>query len=232
MPKAKSLKPSFIRFDVITLFPEVIERYAAHSIIGRAMRNKIIAIKAHQLRDFSKRKHKQVDDRPYGGGPGMVLDAATLLNAVDRVKRLTSRASRLKPAIIITSAGGRQFTNTDAKAFAKKYTRLIIIAGHYEGIDARVAKALKAKEYSVGPYILTGGEVPAMVIIDAIARQKKGVLGKFESLEEGRAASSEVYTRPEILTYKGKKYRVPKILLSGNHAKIAEWKKSKQKLSR
>ncbi len=211
-----------MRFDVITLFPEVIESYSAHSIIGRAVRNKIISIKAHQLRNFSKRKWKQVDDRPYGGGPGMVLDAATLLHAVDKVRK------GRKVPVIITSAAGKQFTNADAKNFAKKHQQLIIIAGHYEGIDARVTKALKAKEYSVGPYILTGGEVPAMVIIDSIARQKKGVLGKFESLEEGRVSSPEVYTRPEVLSYKGKKYRVPKVLLSGNHAKINEWKKSRR----
>lgn len=219
-----------MRFDVITLFPEVIESYAAHSIIGRAVRNGVISIHAHQLRDFSKRKHKQVDDRPYGGGPGMVLEAQTLLHAIDAVKRLKTKDSKRTTGIVITSAGGKQFTNADARALAKKHKRLVIIAGHYEGLDARVTKALKAKEYSVGPYILTGGEVPAMVIIDAIARQKKGVLGKFESLEEGRISSSQVYTRPEVLTYKGKKYRVPKVLLSGNHAKIEEWKRSRRKI--
>lgn len=207
-----------MRFDVITLFPDVITAYGAHSIIGRAVRSKVISIHAHQLRDFSKRKWKQVDDRPYGGGPGMVLEAQTLLTAVDKVRK----GKRI--FVIITSAAGKQFTNADAKALATKYKRLIIIAGHYEGIDARVAKVLKAKEYSIGPYILTGGEVPAMVIIDAVARQKKGVLGKFESLEEGRVSSPEVYTRPEVLTYKGKKYRVPRVLLSGHHKNIEEWK--------
>lgn len=213
-----------MRFDVITLFPNVIDAYAAHSIIARAVRNKVIVIHAHQLRDSSRRKWKQVDDRPYGGGPGMVLDAETILRAVERVRK-----GRRSVPVIITSAGGRQFTNADAKALAKRHKRIVIVAGHYEGIDARVTKALKAKEYSVGPYILTGGEVPAMVIIDAIARQKKGVLGNFESLEEERISSSEVYTRPEVLMYKDKKYHVPKVLLSGNHAKIEEWKRKKKR---
>src|SRR6185312_15243810 len=117
------------------------------------------------------------------------------------------------------SAGGTPLTNAYAKKLSK-YKNVIIVCGRYEGIDARAKKALGAEEVSVGDYILTGGEVPAMAIIDAAARQIKGVLGKFESLEEGRVASHDIYTRPEILEYKKKKYRVPKVLLSGNHAKM------------
>jgi tRNA (guanine37-N1)-methyltransferase len=210
-----------MKFHVVTLFPELIEAYASHSIIGRAVRNKTLSIRAHQLRDFARNKWKKVDERPYAGGPGMVLQADPILRAVDKIKK------GKRTAIVVTAAGGKQFTNAEARAFAKKYDQLIFVAGHYEGIDARVTKALKAKEYSVGPYILTGGEVPALIMIDAIARQIPGTLGKFESLEEDRVSSHDVYTRPEVLTYKGKKYRVPKVLLSGHHGKIEEWKKKR-----
>lgn len=211
-----------MKFEVITLFPELIEAYAAHSIIGRAIRNKVLSIKTHQLRNFARNKWNKVDERPYAGGPGMVLQAEPILRAAQK-----AIGSKKKVGVIVTSAGGKQFTNADARTLAKKYDTLVFIAGHYEGIDARVTKALKAKEYSVGPYILTGGEVPALIMMDAIARQLPGTLGKFESLEEGRVASHDVYTRPEVLTWKGKKYRVPKVLLSGNHKKIEEWKRDR-----
>ncbi len=210
-----------MKFHVITLFPELVEEYASHSIIGRAVRNKILSIKAHQLRDFARNKWKKVDERPYAGGPGMVLQAEPMLRAVGSIKKTK------KTAVIVTGAGGKQFTNADARIFAKKFDQVIFVAGHYEGIDTRIIKALKAKEYSVGPYILTGGELPSLTMIDATARQIPGVLGKYASLEETRTSSHDVYTRPEILTYKGKKYRVPKILLSGHHGKIEEWKRKR-----
>ncbi|MDP2593410.1 MAG: hypothetical protein Q8P52_02040, partial [bacterium] len=159
-----------------------------------------------------------------------------LLGAVERIvkglkskvkngkaKKLKTKDSKLK--IIIMSPAGKQFTNTKANHFLKSYTDIIIICGHYEGIDARVKKILKAEDVSVGPYVLTGGEVPAMVVLDAVSRQIPGVLGHPESLEESRVSSSEVYTRPEVFEYEKKKYRVPKVLLSGDHKKIEEWKK-------
>jgi tRNA (guanine37-N1)-methyltransferase len=129
--------------------------------------------------------------------------------------------------VIITAAGGKPLTNAYAKSLLKNKD-VIIICGRYEGIDARAKKVLKAEEVSVGDYILTGGEVPALAIIDAAARQIPGVLGKFESLEESRVASHEIYTRPEVLKVKGKSFRVPKVLLSGNHAKMNEWKEKKR----
>lgn len=129
-----------------------------------------------------------------------------------------------KPRVLITAAGGKPLTNAYAAMLAKENKDVIIVCGRYEGIDARVKKILNAREISVGPYILTGGEVPALAIIDATARQIKGVLGKFESLEESRVASHEIYTRPEVLKVKGKSYKVPKVLLSGHHAKMNEWK--------
>lgn len=199
-------------FHVITLFPEIIEAYTDASILGRAQKAKTLKVKTYQLRDTAGNKWGKVDERPYGGGPGMVLRAEPVIRAVQKIKKP-------KAKVIVTSAGGKPLTNAMAKRLSKQKD-VIIVCGRYEGLDARAVKVLKAEEVSVGNYILTGGEVPAMAIIDATARQIKGVLGKFESLEEGRVASHDVYTRPEVLKVKGKIYRVPKVLLSGHHAKI------------
>lgn len=152
----------------------------------------------------------------------MVLTAEPFLKAVEKIKKKNPKAK-----VLITSAGGRELTNTYAKSLAK-HKDVVILCGRYEGIDSRVKKALRAEEVSVGNYILTGGELPALTIIDATARQIQGVLGKFESLEESRVASHEIYTRPEVLEHKGKKYRVPKVLLSGNHAQMDAWKNKKR----
>ncbi len=210
-----------MNFHVITLFPEVIDAYTQASILGRAQREKLLKVKTYQLRDTAGNKWGKVDERPYGGGPGMVLRAEPVIQAVEKIRK----GKKMK--ILVTAAGGKPLTN----AYAKKLSGLkdvIIVCGRYEGIDARAIKALKAEEVSVGPYILTGGEVPAMAIIDATARQIKGVLGKFESLEESRVASHEIYTRPEIMIYGNKKYRVPKVLLSGHHANMDSWKSKKR----
>jgi len=137
-------------------------------------------------------------------------------------------ATQAKVKIIFFLPSGKQFDTTYAKKISKKFTDIILICGRYEGIDARVKKIFKCEEISVGPFVLTGGELPAEILIDCISRQVEGVLGNFDSLEESRVASSDVYTRPEILEYRGKKYRVPKVLLSGDHKKIEEWKKSKK----
>jgi tRNA (guanine37-N1)-methyltransferase len=216
-----------VNFHVITLFPEIIEAYTSASILGRGQKEKKFTVKTYQLRDFAGNKWGKVDERPYGGGPGMVLRAEPVINAVKTIKfpeaKPREKKGRLKAKVIITSAGGKLLTNAYAKSLIKQKD-VIIICGRYEGIDARVKKILKAEEVSVGPYILTGGEVPALAIIDAAARQIKGVLGKFESLEEGRVASHDVYTRPEVIKHKGKGYRVPKVLLSGHHAKMDQWK--------
>lgn len=211
-----------VNFHIITLFPDVIEAYANTSILGRAQKSKLLSVKAYQLRDTVQNKWGKADDRPYGGGPGMVLQAEPFLRAVEKIKKKNPKAK-----VLITAAGGRELTN----AYAKKLTKhkdVIILCGRYEGIDSRVKKILKAEEVSVGNYILTGGELPALTIIDTAARQIQGVLGKFESLEESRVASHEIYTRPEVLEHKGKKYRVPKVLLSGNHAQMDAWKEQKR----
>lgn len=206
-----------MNFHVVTLFPEVVEAYTQASILGRAQKAKLLKVKTYQLRDTAGNKWGKVDERPYGGGPGMVLRAEPVIKAVEKIVRL--RKSNKKMKVLITSAGGKPLTNAYAKSLLK-HKDVVIVCGRYEGIDARAKKVLKAEEVSVGDYILTGGEVPAMAIIDATARQIPGVLGKFESLEESRVASHDVYTRPEVLKIKTKSYRVPKVLLSGNHATI------------
>ena len=212
-------------FSVITLFPEVIEAYANASILGRAQKSGAIKVKAYQMRDASAHKWKQVDFKPYGGGPGMVLEVPSVVKATE--KAITA-GKKKKTKVLITSAGGKQFTNEYAKVLAKKYEHIVIVCGRYEGIDARATKILKGEEVSVGPYVLTGGEVPALVILDATSRQVEGVLGKFDSLEEGRVASHDVYTRPEIFVHKKKKYAVPKVLLSGHHKKIEEYREQRR----
>lgn len=225
-----------MHFHIITLFPNMFDSYLAESILARAIKEKKIKISFYNPRDYVTGKYKKVwpdgnvsrivDDRPYGGGPGMILRAEPVLKAIE--KAFTKSKGKVK--VILFSPSGKKFDTTYAKSLPKKqYTDVVLISGRYEGIDARVKKIMKAEEISIGDYVLTGGELPAMVLIDSISRQIPGVLGKFESLEEERVSSSEFYTRPEILEYKGKKHKVPKVLLSGDHKKIDEWKVSKKK---
>ncbi|OGZ05329.1 MAG: tRNA (guanosine(37)-N1)-methyltransferase TrmD [Candidatus Lloydbacteria bacterium RIFCSPHIGHO2_02_FULL_54_17] len=214
-----------MRFHVITLFPESIKPYLDDSILGRAQEKKLITVAYYNPRDFTNDKWARVDRRPYGGGPGMVLEAEPFLKAVLKAKG--KKVKRVKTVFFATD--GKQFTNAMARDWAKKYDNVIFLAGRYEGIDARAARILKAEKISVGPYVLTGGELPAMLVIDAVARQIKGVLGTFDSVEESRVASPDVYTRPEVLVWKKKKYRVPKVLLGGNHRLIEEWKLKRKK---
>ena len=211
-------------FNIITLFPESMQAYLNASILGRAQKDKKIKISYYNPRDFTPDKWRRVDRRPYGGGPGMVLEAPAVLAAA---KKAIGKNKNVK--VVFLSAGGKQFTNTLARSYAKKYKHIVFICGHYEGIDARVQKILKAEELSIGPYVLTGGEAPTMVMIDAIARQMPGILGNFLSVEEERLASHEVYTRPEVLKYGGKSHRVPKVLLSGHHGNIEAWKTKRNK---
>ena len=218
-----------MRFFIITIFPDIFSSYLNKSIIGRAIKSKLISVKFYNPRDFikgSKSNYKPVDDKPYGGGPGMVMRAEPLLKAVAKVLSL-SKGKNKKILVINFIPSAEKLTTAFAKKISKRYTDIILICGRYEGIDARVDKILKTKKLSVGNYVLTGGEIPAMVLIDCVSRQIPGVLGKYESLEEERVSTSEVYTRPEKLVYKGKSYKVPKVLLSGNHKKIEEWTKKK-----
>jgi len=213
-----------LHFHIISLFPESIEPYLTASIIGRAIAAKKIKISYYDPKKFTRDKYGRVDRRPYGGGPGMVLEP-------DGVLRAAQKAIGNKKVVekIFFATDGAVFDETMAKRLAKKKD-VLFICGHYEGVDARVQKILKAKKVSVGPYVLTGGELPAATLIDAISRFVPGVLGKAESLEASRVSSPEVYTRPDVLVWKGKKYKVPAILKSGNHAKIDEWKRGRKNL--
>ncbi len=223
-----------LNFHIISIFPESFESYLNSSMLWRAQKEKKIKVYFYNPRDYSLDKHKKVDGRPYGGGPGMVMQVEPIIRAISAVQKKI----KIKPLSLITSPAGKIFDNKLAENYSKKYSDIIIICGHYEGIDARVKKILKAQkltvqEISIGPYVLTGGELPALVIIDVIARQIPGVLGNAVSLEEKRISSSETYTRPEIYKVKNstgqlKFYSVPKVLLSGHHAKIDKWKLKKR----
>ncbi len=231
-------------FHIITLFPEAFDSYLAESIIGRAIKAKKIKVVFYNPRTYVTGKYKKVwpdgnvsrivDDRPFGGGPGMVLRAEPVLKAVEAImKKINPASPRLRrtPKIKIINfvPSAKKFTTEYAKTTAKKYTDIILICGRYEGIDARVDKILKTDQVSIGDYVVTGGELPAMIVVDCISRQVDGVLNKKESLEEERVSSSEFYTRPEVLEYRGKKHRVPKVLLGGNHKDIEAWKASRNK---
>lgn len=214
-----------MRFHIITIFPEAFDSYLKESIIGRAIEAKKIKVSFYNPITFCKPKER-VDGRPYGGGPGMVLRPEVFIKSIEKALKTISKNEKAIIKIINFSPGGKKFDTNYAKTSAKKYTDIILISGRYEGIDARVKKIFKAEDISIGDYVLTGGELPAMVLLDSISRQIPGVLGKYESLEEERVSSSEVYTRPEILKYKNKNYKVPKVLLSGNHKDIEEWKQN------
>ena len=221
-----------MHFHVITLFPEICQAYTDASILGRAqktekgkgakVKGKKIGVSYYNPRDFSKDKHRKVDDRPFGGGPGMVMQAEPVVRAWD--KAVGRKKDKTKIKTLIMSPRGRMFTQAVAKEYAEKYEHLVLISGRYEGIDYRVNEIVDAEEISVGDYILTGGELPALTIIDATARQIPGVLGTFESLEDERITSGKSYTRPEIFKYKKQEYKVPPVLLEGNHAEIEKWR--------
>jgi tRNA (guanine37-N1)-methyltransferase len=214
-----------MHFHIITLFPRAFDSYLGESILKRAIEDKKIKVSFYNPREFTKDKFRRIDRKPFGGGPGMVIEALPVIKAIEK-----AIGKKKNTKIIFLSPGGKQFTNDYAAKTVKRTKDVVIICGRYEGIDARVKKLFKTDDISVGPFVLTGGELPAMTIIDCMSRQVEGVLGNFDSREESRIASSDVYTRPEVLEYKGKKLRVPKILLSGHHKKIDEWKLAKKKI--
>ena len=215
-----------MKFDIITIFPKIFDSYFNESIIKRAQARKLIKINLHNLRDYTNDKHKTVDDKPYGGGPGMVMMVEPIFKAVTKLK---VKSQKLK--VILFSPKGKKFDQKMAKRFSK-LDRLIMICGRYEGVDERVAKYIADEEVSVGDYVLTGGEIPVMIVVDAVTRLIPGVIA-LESLKEesfGLRKSQYLancqyeypqYTRPE----KFLKWSVPKVLLSGNHKKIEEWRK-------
>ncbi len=208
-----------LKFDIITIFPKMFEAITNESILKRAQEKKKIQINIHDLRDYTLDKHRKVDDRPFGGGPGMVLTPQPIFDAVKKIK------GRRSAKVILMCPGGKVLTQKMAKGFSTK-KNLIIICGHYEGIDERVREYIIDESVSIGDYVLTGGEIPALVFIDCVARLVAGVLGKKESLLsesfEENLLEYPHYTRPA--NFRGKK--VPDVLLSGRHQDIENWRKT------
>jgi len=223
-----------MKFHLLTIFPNIFDSYLNESILRRASDKKIVKFKIHNLRDYTNDKHKTVDDAPYGGGAGMLMKIEPLYKALSAIKKLDKKIKPTKRKIILLSAAGKIWNQT----FAKKYSKLeeiIFICGRYEGVDARLSNFID-EEISVGDYVLTGGELPALTMIDSITRLLPGVLGNKESIVEESHSENGVteypqYTRPEIFSARSKKYKVPSILLSGDHKKIKEWQKKNQKIT-
>lgn len=209
-----------MRFTVLTLFPDMIRQGLSTSILGRAEERGFISFDIRNIRDYTTERHGHVDDAPYGGGAGMLMQADPIL----RCYRSATADLPKAPRVIYVTPQGRQFTQADAKMFAAEET-LLILCGHYEGVDERALELLSAEPYSIGDYVLTGGELPAMVMVDAISRMVPGVLSNQESGEiesfEGNLLEYPQYTRPEV--YEG--LRVPPVLLSGDHKKVAQWRR-------
>jgi len=222
-----------MRFDILTIFPKIFDSYINESILKRAQEKGLLKIVPHNLRDYSTDRHQKVDDSPYGGGPGMVFKFEPIYRAVEGAKRKARSAKRRR--VILFSTRGKKLDAKIAKRLSK-YDQLILICGRYEGVDERVAEYIADEEISIGDFVLAGGELPAMVLTETVARFIPGVLGKYESLEEVKG-SYPVYTRPEIIKLKAtnlpagrqgsklKALRVPKELLTGNHKIIEAWRK-------
>ena len=221
-----------MKFQIITIFPKILNSYLEESILKRAKIKKIIDIKAHDLRKWTIDRHKTVDDTPYGGGAGMLMKVDPIYQAITSLKKEGKNIKNKERKIILLSASGTKWTQKTAVKYSK-LKEIIFICGRYEGVDERVKEFID-DEVSIGDYVLTGGELAAMVIIDSITRLLPGSLGNKESIEE--ESHSQVglgeypqYTRPEIFKVGRKKYQVPEILLSGDHKKIKDWRKIKQK---
>jgi tRNA (guanine37-N1)-methyltransferase len=226
-----------MRFDIITIFPEIFDSYFNASIIKRAQVKKIIKINVHNLRNWTTDRHQSVDDSPYGGGKGMIFKIEPIFKAIKALKKKDKNDKKCRT--ILFSAKGKRLNQARVKKLSQ-YRQLILICPRYEGVDERVAKNIADEEISIGEYVLTGGELPAMILVDAVSRLVPGVIKKESLLEESfsvfsKSSGSEKkslgeypqYTRPEIF-YPGKdkkvSWRVPKILVSGNHKKIQDWK--------
>lgn len=214
-----------MRFDILTIFPHAFCSYLNESIIKRAQAKKLIKIFIHDIRKFSKERHKKVDDIPYGGGAGMVMTPQPLHDAITAIKK------KNRGPVVFLAPDGKIFTQIKAEKMAK-LKGLILVCGRYEGIDQRIRDTLIDEEISIGSYVLTGGELPAMILLDTISRLTPNVLGKAESHENDsfskalqRKKEYPHYTRPPVF----KKMKVPEILLSGHHAKIAAWRKNNLK---
>ncbi len=213
-----------MRFDVMTLFPEMVERTLGESIIGRAQNAGIIEVKCHNIRDYSVDRHRKTDDTPYGGGMGMVMTCQPIYDCFLHVKSEIPVGNKTR--VIYMSPKGRTFNHTIARELSE-YDNLIILSGHYEGVDQRVLDEIVDEDISIGDYVLTGGELPACIIIDAVSRLKDGVLADSECYEDESHASGILeypqYTKPRVFLGR----EVPEILLSGDHKKIDRWRLEK-----
>ncbi len=219
-----------MQFHIITIFPKIFDSYFNHSILARAQKQGLVKINIYDLRQWADDPHRQVDDRPYGGGPGMVLMPGPIIKAIQDIKKKTS----VQTQTILFSARGQAWTQAKARNLARKQDDIIMICGRYEGVDERV-RYFVDKTISIGKYVLTGGELPAMVVVDSITRLLPGVLGnkqsaKDESFSQANVLEYPQYTRPEVLEINGQKFQVPDVLLSGNHAAIKKWREKQKKL--
>ena len=252
-----------MQFNIITIFPKIFDSYFNESILARARKEGLIEINTHDLRDYTSDKHRTVDDTPYGGGAGMVLKVEPIYRALlkiigknnlkcfrkgtksglcsfssqssaERLRRGDNLDKNSKTKIILLSAKGKKFDQAMAKRFSK-LDKLVLICGRYEGVDERVAKNLADEEISVGDYILTGGEIPAMVVVDSVSRLIKGVVGNKESIKDESFSKKGYleyshYTRPENFSPNKKtNWKVPEVLLSGNHKRIQDWREKYSK---
>ncbi|OGH77760.1 MAG: tRNA (guanosine(37)-N1)-methyltransferase TrmD [Candidatus Magasanikbacteria bacterium RIFOXYC2_FULL_40_16] len=230
-----------MKFNIVTIFPEIISDYASETILGRAQKNKLIKVNAVNLRDFADDKRRTIDDTPYGGGAGMVMKPEPIYKALKRLGALKlgqkAKGKRQKLTILL-SPRGKQFDQRMAEKFSKM-KEITFVCGRYEGIDQRVTDYMVDEEISIGPYVLAGGELGALIIIEAVARLIPGVLGNPESLLEESFAIQEIKKSGQVVKWSGgqveyaqytkpdkfKKWKVPEVLLSGNHAEIEKWRK-------
>jgi len=220
-----------IQFDIFTIFPEIFESYLKASLIDKAQKKGLIKINVHDLRKWTNDERKTVDDKPYGGGLGMVFKVEPIYKAIKDIRK--KRIAKEKIKVIFFTPRGKTYNQKRAFSFSG-LQQIILICGRYEGVDERVAKKIADLELSIGEYDLMGGEIPAMVVIETTSRLIPGVLGKEEFLKERKRGKGFIeypqYTRPEIfIPTKGVAWRVPKVLLSGDHKKIADWRNKRAK---
>lgn len=212
-----------MRFDIMTLFPDLVNTVLGESIIGRAQKSGAIQVKTYNIRDYSEDKHHRVDDTPYGGGKGMLMAAPPIYNCYRQIKKDTETLCE-RPHVIYLSPQGKVLTQDKARQLAAQYDQLILLCGHYEGVDCRIIEEIVDEEISIGDFVLTGGEIPACILVDCVARMVEGVLADPECYEKESLSNGQLeypqYTRP--YEFHGK--CVPDVLISGHHARIDSWR--------
>ena len=218
-----------MRFDIMTLFPELVSGVLSESIIGRAQKSGAIEVHAHNIRDYSKDKHRRVDDTPYGGGMGMLMSPVPIYDCYTAITAPEVNSCE-KRHVIYMSHKGEVLSQKKAMELAKNYDNLVILCGHYEGVDQRLIDEIVDEEISIGNYVLTGGEIPACVLVDCVSRMLEGVLSNAEcyekeSFSDGETLEYPQYTRP--VEWRGRK--VPEVLLSGHHGNIDKWREEEAK---